>query len=149
MPKPTFLLDIFYVTSLPLPLASACEVAYPSTLPPPVSLPLPYALHCNFTTFPHLSLSLKLKLQYFGHLMWRADSLEKTLMLGGIGGRRRRDDRGQDGWMGSPTQWTWVWASSGRWWRTGKPGVLQSMGSQNRTWLSDWTTTTHTHIIYI
>ena len=39
-------------------------------------------------------LILKLKLQYFGHLMRRADSLEKTLMLGGIGGRRRRDDRG-------------------------------------------------------
>ena len=37
---------------------------------------------------------LKLKLQYFGHLMQRVDSLEKTLMLGGIGGRRRRDDRG-------------------------------------------------------
>ena len=42
---------------------------------------------------------LKLKLQCFGHLMWRVDSLEKTLMLGGIGGRRRRDDRGWDGWM--------------------------------------------------
>ena len=40
------------------------------------------------------------------------------------------DDRGQDGWMASLTQWTWVWASSGRWWRTGKPGVLQSMGLQ-------------------
>ena len=39
------------------------------------------------------------------------------------------DDRGWDGWMASPTQWTWVWASSGRWWRTGKPGVLQSMES--------------------
>ena len=37
---------------------------------------------------------LKLKFQYFGHLMGRVDSLEKTLMLGGIGGRRRRDDRG-------------------------------------------------------
>ena len=37
--------------------------------------------------------------------------------------------RGWDGWMASPTQWTWVWASSGSWWRTGKPGVLQSMGS--------------------
>ena len=42
---------------------------------------------------------LKLKLQYFGHLMRRVDSLEKILMLGGIGGRRRRDDRGRDGWM--------------------------------------------------
>ena len=39
------------------------------------------------------------------------------------------DDRGRDGWLASPTQWTWIWASFGRWWRTGKPGVLQSMGS--------------------
>ena len=43
-------------------------------------------------------------------------------------------DRGWDGWMASPTQWTWVWASSGRWWRTGKPGVLQSIGSQRVDW---------------
>ena len=50
-------------------------------------------------------LMLKLKLQYFGHLMQRVDSLEKSLMLGGIGGRRRGDDRGLDGWMASPTQW--------------------------------------------
>ena len=54
---------------------------------------------------------MKLKLQYLGHLMWRADSLEKTLMLGKIEGRRGRGDRGQDGWMASLTQWTWVWAS--------------------------------------
>ena len=40
------------------------------------------------------------------------------------------DNRGQDGWRASPTQWTWVWASSGRWWWTGKPGILQSMGLQ-------------------
>ena len=39
-------------------------------------------------------------------------------------------NRGWDGWMASPTQWTWVWANSGRWWRTGKPGVLQFMGLQ-------------------
>ena len=48
-------------------------------------------------------LMLKLKLQYFGHLMWRPDSLEKSLMLGKIEGRRRGDDRGQDCWMASPT----------------------------------------------
>ena len=48
-------------------------------------------------------LMLKLKLQYFGYLMGRTDSFEKTLMLGKIEGRRRRDDRGRDGWMVSPT----------------------------------------------
>ena len=74
----------------------------------------------------------------FGNLMWRANSLEKTLMLGKIAGRRRRDDRGWDGWVASPTQWTWVWANSRRWWWTGKPGVLQSMGSQRVR--HDWVT---------
>ena len=59
---------------------------------------------------------LKLKLQYFGHLMRRVDSLEKTLMLGGIGAGGQGDDRGWDGWMASPTQWTWVWVNSGSWW---------------------------------
>ena len=59
-------------------------------------------------------LMLKLKLQHFGHLMGRTDSLEKILMLGKIEGRRRRG-WGWGSWMASPTQWTWVWASSGRW----------------------------------
>ena len=80
---------------------------------------------------------LMLKLQYFGHLIQRTDSLEKTLMLGKIEGSRRGDDRGWDGWVASSTQCTWVWGSSGRWWRTGKPGMLQSMGSTKKwTWLS-------------
>ena len=82
-------------------------------------------------------LVLKLKLQYFGHLLQRTNTLEKTLMLGKIEGRRRRD-RGWDGWMASPPQWTWVWASFGRWWWTGKPEVLQSMGSQRIG--HDWAT---------
>ena len=75
-------------------------------------------------------LMLRLKLQSFGHLMGRAYSLEKTLILGKIEGRERGEDRAWDGWMASPTQCTWVWASSRRWWRTGKPNGLQSMGSQ-------------------
>ena len=75
-------------------------------------------------------LMLKLKLQYSGHLMRRTDSLEKTLMMGKIEGRRRRGNRGCDGWLVSPNQWTWVWVSSESWWWTGKPGVLQSMESQ-------------------
>ena len=88
---------------------------------------------------------LMLKLQYFVYLMQRSDLLEKTLMLtpptlkvGGEG-----DNRGWDGWMASPTRWTWVWVGSGSWWWTGKPGVLQSMGShgvtKSQTQLTDWT----------
>ena len=72
-------------------------------------------------------LMLKPKLQYFGHLMWRTHSLEwcwERLKAG------EGDDRGWDGWMASPTQWTWVWASSRSWWWTGKAGVLQSLGLQ-------------------
>ena len=75
-------------------------------------------------------LMLKLKLQYFGHLMWRANSLEKILMLGKIEGKGRRGFRGWDGWMASLTRWTQVWENSRRWWRTGKLGKLQSMGWQ-------------------
>ena len=63
---------------------------------------------------PEYSLEgLMLRLQYFGYLMWRTDSLEKTLMLGKIGEGVEGDDREWDGWLASPTQWTWVWASSG------------------------------------
>ena len=73
---------------------------------------------------------LKLKLQSFGHLMWRTDSLERpwcweSLKAGGEG-----NGRGWDGWMASPTRCTWVWESSWSWWCTGKLDVLQSMGSQ-------------------
>ena len=65
-------------------------------------------------------LMLKLKLQYFGHLMRRTDPLEKTLSLGKLRAGEEGDNRGSDGGLASPTQWTWVWASSGRWWRTGE-----------------------------
>ena len=61
-------------------------------------------------------LILKLKLQYFGHLMWRTDSLEKTLMRERLNAGGEGDNRGWDGWMASPTQWIWVWASSRSWW---------------------------------
>ena len=88
-------------------------------------------------------LMLKLKLQYFGHLMWRIDSLEKTLMLGGIGGRRRRG-RQRMRWLdGITARWTWAWVNSGSWWWTGKPGMLQFVGSQRvrHNWATElnWT----------
>ena len=58
----------------------------------------------------------------------------ERLRAGGEG-----DNRGWDGWMASPTQWTWAWVNSGSWWWTGRSGVLQSMGSHGVRWLSDWT----------
>ena len=57
----------------------------------------------------------------------------------GLGAGGERDDRGWDGWMASPTRWTWVWVNSRSWWWTGRPGMLQFMGSQSRTRRSDWT----------
>ena len=75
-------------------------------------------------------LMLKLKLQYFGHLMQRTDSFEKTLMLGKDWSREEKDNRGWDGWMASLTQWTCVWVNSRSWWWTGRPGALPSMGLQ-------------------
>ena len=90
-------------------------------------------------------LMLKLKLQYFGHLMRRADSLEKTWCWEGLGAGGEGDDRGWDGWMASPTQWTWVSVGSGSWWWTGRPGVLWFMGSQRvgQDWATElnWTET--------
>ena len=76
-------------------------------------------------------LMLKLKLQYFGHLMWRVDSLEKTLMLGGTGDKRRRGQERMR-WLDGITimVMTWVWVNSGSWWWIGRPGVLWFMESQ-------------------
>ena len=91
----------------------------------------------NHPEFSLEGLMLKLKLQYFGHLMRRTNSWKRPwcwekLKAGGEGDNR------WDDWIASLTQWTWVWASSGSWWWTGKPGMLQSM------WLQrvghDWVT---------
>ena len=103
--------------------------------------------------YPLEALMLKLKLQYFGYLMRRADSLEKTLMLGKLKAGGEGDDRGWDGWMASWTKWTWVWVSTRSWWWTGRPGMLQSMASQRvrHDWSTklDWTETlSETHILF-
>ena len=67
---------------------------------------------------------------------WKIPQCWERLKAGG-----ERDDRGWDGWMASLTWWTWVWASSGNWWWTGRPGVLQSMGLQivGRDWVTELT----------
>ena len=88
-------------------------------------------------------LMVKLKLQYFGHLMRRANSLEKTLMLGKTEGRRGWQ---RMSWLGEAlTGWTWFWATSGSWWWTEKPGMLQSMGSQRvgHDWVTDLNSCSH------
>ena len=80
-----------------------------------------------------------LTFQYFGHLMRRVDSLKRLWCWEGLGAGGEGDDRGWDGWMVSPTWWTWVWVNSGSWWWTGRPGVLQFMGSQRvrHDWASE------------
>ena len=82
-------------------------------------------------------LMLKLKLP----ILWPPDAkgwlIWKDLDAGKLGGER--NDRGWDGWMASPTQWTWVLVDSGSWWLTGRPGVLRFMGSLSWTGMSDWT----------
>ena len=84
-----------------------------------------------------LGTDIEVKLQYFGPLMWRTDSLKRPWcwerLKAGEG-----DDRGWDGWMASLTRWTWIWVNSGSRWWTGKPGILQSIGSQRVR--HDWAT---------
>ena len=82
-------------------------------------------------------LMLKLKLQYFGHLIQRDDSLKMTLMLEKVEGEG--DNRGWDGWMASPTRWTWVWANSRSWWWTGGLAAATPAVTKSQTWLNDWT----------
>ena len=86
-------------------------------------------------------LILRLKLQYFGHLMQRTDSLEKTLMLGEIADGRRRDDRERDGWMALLTRWIWIWACSGSWWWKGSwhASVYRGRKESNMTEWLNWT----------
>ena len=95
-------------------------------------------------------LMLKLKLQYIGHPMGRADSFEKTLMLG-LRAEGEGDNRGWDGWMASPTQWTQVWVNSGIWWWTGRPGLLQFMELRRvrHDWATELNWTALIYIIYI
>ena len=82
---------------------------------------------------------LKLKLQYFGHLMRSVDSLERLWCWEELGAGGKGDDRGWDGWMASPTRRMWVWVNSGSWWWTGRPGVLRFMGSQRvgHNWVTE------------
>ena len=74
--------------------------------------------------YPSEGLMLKLKLQYFGHLMWRANSLEKTLMLGKTEGRKRKGWQKMRWLDDIPDSMDMVWAGSRSQWWTGKPGVL-------------------------
>ena len=83
-------------------------------------------------------LTLKLILQYLATWCeeltpWKRPWCWERLKAGRQGG-----DRGWNGWMASPTRWTWVWVSSGSWWWTGRPGVLQSKESGTTEWLN-WT----------
>ena len=75
-------------------------------------------------------LMLELKLQYFGYSCEELSHWIRFWCWEGLEAGGEGDNRGWDGWMASPTQWTWVWVNSGSWWQTGRPGVLQPMGLQ-------------------
>ena len=83
---------------------------------------------CQYLMFKHLIFFLKL-ISPLCRMFEGEDMFKLVLCIG------------WDGWMASPSQWTWVWLDPGSWWWTGKSGMLQSTGLQSRTWLNDWTTT--------
>ena len=83
-------------------------------------------------------LMLKLKLQYFGHLIEELTHWKRPWCWEGLGAGGEGHDRGWDGWMASPTRWTLSLSNSGSWWWTGRPGVLRFMGSQRVG--HDWAT---------
>ena len=81
---------------------------------------------------------LKLKLQSLATSYKKLTHWKRLWCWEGLGAGGKGDDRGWDSWMASPTWWTWVWVNSGRWWWTGRAGVLLFMGLQ-RVW-HNWTT---------
>ena len=98
------------------------------------------------TEYSSEGLVLKLKLQYFGHLMWRANSLEKTLILGKIEGKRTRGQQEDEmvGWH------HWLTGNEFEQ-RTGKPDILHEVHgvAKSQTWLSNWTTKTNTEAVFV
>ena len=93
---------------------------------------------------------LKLKLQYCCHLMWRLTHLKRPLSWERLKAGVEADNRGSDGCMALPTQWTWVWVNSRSWWWTGWPGVLLVYGvSKSLIQLRDWTALTNFSIIVV
>ena len=83
-------------------------------------------------------LMIKLRLQYFATWYEELTHLKRPWCWERFRAKGEEDNRGWDGWMASPTQWTWVWVNSGSWWWTGRPSVLWSMGSQRVG--HDWAT---------
>ena len=96
-------------------------------------------------------LMLKLKLQYFGNLMWRADSLEKIWCWERLKAEGKGDNRGLDGWMASPTQWTWVWVNSRSWWWTGGLACCNSWGRKESDTIErlNWTELNTWSVLYM
>ena len=100
--------------------------------------------HCRFPVFPPTgSWEAQHGVWRFSRWSWRADWQMLDSDAGRDWGQEEKGTRGWDGWMASPTRWTWVWVNSGSWWWTGRPGMLQFMGSQRvgHNWATElnWT----------
>ena len=111
-----------------------------------LSMCLTCAFKSHYKAFHLLALSIAC-----AHRMSSCEELthwKRVWCWEGLGAGGERDDRGWDGWMASPTRWMWVWVNSGRWWWTGRPGMLRFMGSQ--TVGHDWVTKRNwTELIHI
>ena len=83
-------------------------------------------------------LMLKLKLQYFSHWWEELTHCERPWCWERLKAGAEGDNRGQDDWMASPTQWTWLWASSGKQWRIGKTGVRFSPCDLKESDTTEW-----------
>ena len=94
-------------------------------------------------------LMLQLKLQYYGHLMWRTDSLEKTLMLGKIEGRRRRGQQKMRWLDGITDSRTWVWVNSRSWWWTGRTACCSPWGHKDSDMTERLNWTKHTGLEWV
>ena len=92
-----------------------------------------------WSNLPHRHTWYQYKLDtYFQKSFWNLTHWKRLWCWEGLGAGDEGDDRGWDGWMASLTRWTRVWVNSGRWWWTGRPGVLWFMGSQRVR--HDWET---------
>ena len=113
--------------------------------------PLSQHTHQHLLSMVFLMIAIPTRIKWYLIVVLICTSL--TVSWEGLGAGGEGDDRGWDGWMASPTRWTWVWVNSRSWWWTGRPGMLWFMGSQRvgHDWVTDlnWTVSYVEHLFVL